>query len=118
MIEKLKYSIACTQCDGQNPNYLRDAIIDDNTKTYNFEKRGILVLKLKDDYLLNELSIKLNVVNTSDIFDMTFSNGMYKYDNTIRKNIKLDSNELIIKIDDSWTFNTEYLNPIKTNDYI
>lgn len=115
--EKLKYSISCTQCGGQNTNYLNDGIIND-TKTYTNEKRGKLVLRLKKEYPLNELKIKINVTNINNSFDLIFSNDYYKYDNTITKNIKLNNNEETIEIDDSWEFNVEYSNPITTNEYI
>ncbi|MBQ7140251.1 MAG: hypothetical protein IJO32_01955 [Bacilli bacterium] len=116
--KKLSYSISCTNCDSFELEYLYDGIVNDDTKVYNLERRGKLVLRLDKYYSLNELSIRLNVVNINNTFDIIFSNDYYKYDNTIKKNIKLNDSESIIKIDDSWIFNVEYSEPIKTNNYI
>lgn len=116
--EKINYGFNSQNCKPEQRKYLNDGILNDSNKIFELSYRTTITLNLKKEYSLENITLKIYLENPNYSLDVTFCEGLYKYDNTIKKNVNLDSRVNTIKIDDDWIFNTKYLNPIKTNEYI
>lgn len=123
--EKINYSAWCSNCSASPLSYLNDGIIDDDN-IYVLSSLGKILLVLDKNYPVDKIEVKFYIKNSNDnTFNIYFTSGQYKYDHTIiKKNIVLENDYTnnikwgTFRVDDTWEFNVEYSDIIKSEEYI
>lgn len=126
--KKVDYNIGCSTCDVRNQDLsiLHDGIIS-SSNTFYLNTRTKISLLLNEEYPMDKIKIIIHFLNTNDnnYFNLYFTNEQYNYDNIIAKEnidmpLSIDNNieSVSLNIDENWSFNTKYINPIKTLEEI